>query len=224
MIMNWYEPTAAAILALWQAFVLFIPKLIGALLVFIIGWMIAVGIGKLVSEILRKAKLNKVFEKGHWKQAMEKAEFKIDAAGFIGSIFKWVFAIVFLMAAVEILGLYQFADFLRNIIAYLPNVIIAALIFVVAVIVADFLEKIIRASVESVKIGYGKFISLLVKWSIWIFAILTILYQLKIAPNLIQTLFTGVVALFVIAGGIAFGLGGKDFASELLQDLKRRLR
>ena len=62
------------------------------------------------------------------------------------------------------------------------------------------------------------------RWSIWIFALIAILMQLGIAPMLLQTLLTGIVALFVIAGGLAFGLGGKDIAAELLSDLKRKLK
>ena len=165
-----------------------------------------------------------MFEKGVWKEALEKAEFKIDASGFIGQIVKWVFVIVFLMAAVEILGLTQFAGFLKNVLAYLPNVIVAAFILVVAVIVADFLEKIVRAAVESVRVGYGHLVGIIVKWSIWIFAILAILLQLKIAPSLIQILFTGLVAGLVISGGIAFGLGGKEIAAGILQDLHRKFK
>ncbi|MDD3728988.1 MAG: hypothetical protein PHH17_01565 [Candidatus Pacebacteria bacterium] len=223
MLIDWYEPTAAAILGLWQGFLVFIPKLTGSLLVFLIGWIIAAGLGKLVAEILRKLGLNSVFEKESWKEAIEKAELKIDVAGFIGSIFKWVLVIVFLLAAIEILGLRQFADFIVSVLNYLPNVLVAAIMFVVAIIIADFLEKITKASVERVWSGYGNLLGTLVRWSIWIFAVLTILYQLKIAPELILILFTGVVALITVAGGIAFGIGGKDIAAEFLSDIKKKL-
>lgn len=223
MFIDWYEPTAAAILGLWQGFIVFIPKLIGSLLVFVIGWIISSGIGKLIGDILRKVGLNKIFEKSAWKKAIEKAELKVDVSGFIGSIFRWVLVIVFLFAAIEILGLNQFANFIASILGYLPNVLVAAIIFVVAVIIADIAEKIVKASVEGVKVGYGNLVGTLVRWSIWIFAILTILYQLRIAPELILILFTGVIALITIAGGIAFGLGGKEIASDILSDIKKKL-
>lgn len=224
MVVDWYSVTLQALQGLWQGFLNFIPALIGAIIVFVIGWFISVGIGKIVTELLRKLRFNRIFEKGVWKEALEKAEFKIDAAGFIGQIVKWVFVVVFLMAAVEILGLTQFAGFLKNVLGYLPNVIVAAFILVVAVIVADFLEKIARAAVESVRVGYGHLVGIIVKWSIWIFAILAILLQLKIAPSLIQILFTGLVAGLVISGGIAFGLGGKEIAAGILQDLHRKFK
>lgn len=220
---GWLDITIFALKDLWYGFIDFIPNLIGALIVFLIGWVVSVAIGRLVIEILKKIKLNRIFEKGNWKTALEKAEIKVDASAFIGAIFKWVMLIVFLLAAVEILGLYQFADFLTGVLGYLPNVIVAALIFVVVVIIADILEKIVRAAVESAKVGYGNLVGAIVKWSLWVFAIMAILYQLKIAPALIQTIITGVVALIVIAGGLAFGLAGKEFAAEILQSLKKKV-
>lgn len=224
MITDWYSVTLEALQELWQGFLNFIPALIGALIVFIIGWFISIGIGRLVTEILKKLRFNRIFEKGTWKEALEKAELKIDAAGFIGAIVKWVLVIVFLLAAVEILGLEGFAGFLTNVLGYLDDVVIAALIFVVAVIVADLLEKVVRVAAESIKVGYGHLVGVIIKWSIWIFALLAILIQLKVAPSLIQTLFAGLVALVVIAGGVAFGLGGKEVAGQIVKDLYTKLK
>ena len=223
-IMNWWKITYQALLKLWDGFVAFIPNLIGALVIFIIGWFISVLVGRIVAEILRKLKFNQLFEKGGLKGALEKAEIKVDASGFVGAIFKWILVIAFLTAAVEVLGFSQFVLFLSRVLGYLPNVIVAALIFVVAVIVADILEKIVRAAVESTKVGYGQAVGAVVKWSIWVFAIMAMLYQLRVAPALIQTLLTGIIGLIVIAGGLAFGLGGKEVAAEILQGIRRKLR
>ncbi|PJA83203.1 MAG: hypothetical protein CO146_01595 [Candidatus Nealsonbacteria bacterium CG_4_9_14_3_um_filter_37_29] len=224
IVQTWAETTTYALQNLWQGFLSFIPTLIGAIIVFIIGWFIAIGIGKLIAEILTRIKFNQLFEKTGWKEALEKAELKVNAAEFVGAIVKWVLVIVFLLAAVEILGFVQFAAFLKSALAYLPNVIVAALIFVVTVIVVDIVEKIVRAAVEGVKIGYGHLVSVIVKWSIWIFAILAILHQLGIARPFMETLFTGFVAMLVISLGISFGLGGKEVAAEILQDLRKKLK
>lgn len=224
MLIDWADVIAVSLTDLWRGFIVFLPKLVGALIIFLIGWVFAVAIGKVVAEILKKLKFNKLFEKGALKTALEKAEFKVDASSFIGAIFKWVLAIVFLSAAVEVLGLIQFAAFLNEVLAYLPNVVVAALIFVVAVIIADILEKVVRAAVEGTKMGYGQLTGAIVKWSIWIFAIFVIFEQLQIGRGIITTLMQGIVGLIVIAGGIAFGLGGKDVAAEILQDLKKKIK
>ena len=224
MVLDWYEITVESVQDLVAGLVNFIPELAGALVVFFVGWFVAVIVGRIVADVLKRVRFNQIFERGNWKSALAKADVKVDPAGFIGAVFKWILTIVFLLAAVEILGLDQVAVFLQGVLAYLPNVIAAALIFVVAVIIADIVEKVLRAAVESTQVGYGHLVGVIVRWSIWIFAIIAILSQLGVAPVLLQTVFTGLVALVVLAGGIAFGLGGKDVAGEVLRDIDRKLR
>ena len=224
MIINWVEITGLALVDFWQGFLGFIPSLIGAIIVFIFGWLVAIWVGKIIVGILRKLSFDKIFEKGGWKEALAKAEVKVDASGFIGAIAKWILVIVFLQIAVGILGLAAFAYFLRDVLIYLPNVIIAALIFVVTVIVVDIVEKVVRTGVEGIRVGYGQIVSVIVKWSIWVFAILAILHQLGIAPVFMETLFVGIVAMLAISFGLAFGLGGREVAAEILQDLRRKFK
>lgn len=221
---NWLDVTWRELESLWGGFLGFIPNLIGALVVFVVGWFISVGVGKLTAGLLKKMRFNRIFESGVWREALEKADFKVDAAGFIGAIVKWVLVIVFLMAAVEILGLDEFAGLLGRILAYLPNVLVAAFIFVVTVIVVDILEKVVRAAVESIRVGYGHLVGVIVKWSIWIFAISIILVQLGIGKELVQTLVSGFVAVIVLSAGLAFGLGGKEVAGEVVRDLYKKLK
>ncbi len=224
MVLDWYEITLNAFQNVWQGFIEFVPNVIGALVIFIIGWFIAVAVGRLVVKILEKIKFNEFLEKAGWREALEKAEIKFDASGFVGAVTKWMLVIIFLLITVEILGLVQFANFLTNVIAYLPNVVVAILIFVVTVLVADISQKLARAAVEKSKVGYGHIVGMIVKWSIWIFSILAILLQLRIAPEMIYTLFTGFVAMIVIAMGLAFGLGGKEVAAEILRDARGKLK
>lgn len=222
--LDWYSITIGALLNLWQGFLTYLPIVLGAIIIFVIGWFVSVGVGKLITEVLKKAKFNQLFDKGAWKSAFAKADIKVDASNFVGAIVKWVLVIVFLLAAADILGLSEFAGFLKSVLAYLPNVIIAAFIFVVTVIVVDIVEKVVRVTVESMSVGYGSMVSAVIKWSIWFFAILTILYQLGVARPFMETLFTGIVAIFVIALGLSFGLGGKDVAADILQNLRRKLK
>lgn len=225
VVLDWVDTTVIALQNLWQGFINFIPSLIGAIVVFLIGWIISVAIGKLVAEILKRIKFNRIFETGEWKEALKRAEVKVDASAFVGAIIKWVLMIVFLAAAVEILGFREFTAFLTDdVLPFLPNVVVAAFIFVAAVIIADILEKIVRAAVEGAKVEYGSVVGAIVKWSIWVFAIFAILLQLGIAPDLVKIIVQGIVAVFVIAAGIAFGLGGKDVAGEIMQNLRNKLR
>lgn len=224
IIFDWYAVTFEALQNLWTGFINFVPELIGAFVIFIIGWIVAVGVGRLVTDVLKRLRFNDVFKQGDWKKALDRAELKIDPASFIGNIFKWVLVIVFLSVAVEILGLTQFASFINGVLGYLPNVLAASLIFVVAAIIADIAEKLLRAAVEGAQVGYGKMVGAIAKWAIWVFAIIAILEQLQIADTLVQTLYTGIIALLVVAGGIAFGLGGKDAAAEIVKDIRGKMQ
>jgi len=222
--LDWYEVTLRALQDAWQAFLIFIPNLAGALLVFVIGWFVAIWGGKIVTEILNRLNINRLFEKDGWKTALERADLKVNVSEFLGAIVKWILMIVFLTAAVEILGLVQFAGFLTDILGYLDNVVVAALIFVVTVVVVDIVVKIIVATGEGAKFVHSRLAGEIAKWAIWIFAILAILHQLGIAQPLIEILFTGVVAVLVISCGLAFGLGGKETAAEILNELRKKLR
>ena len=223
MVQDWGTITFEALQSVWQGFLKFIPNLFGAIIIFVIGWLIAVGIGRLISEILERLKFNKIFERTGWQESLAKAEVKVNPAEFIGAICKWILVIVFLLAAVEILGLLQFAVLLRSVISWLPNLIVAIAILVVAVILADILEKIVKASVTKMGIGYAGFLGQVIKWAIYIFAVLTTLLQLGIAPSVINALVIGFVGMISLALGLAFGLGGKDAAAKLIEDLQRKI-
>lgn len=224
MIIDWANVTLDALLSTWQAIVLYLPKLFGATIVFVVGWLVGNFIGKIIAEILKKATFNKLFNRMGWKEALEKAELKVDPAEFVGAIFKWIIIIVFLSSAVgDILGLTQFEVFLNKIVGWLPNLVVAVAIFVVAVIITDILEKIIKASVKRMEIGYVGFIGTIVKWSIYIFAFLAILEQLIGSKVIIDTLVSGFVAMIAIAFGLSFGLGGKDAAAKLIEDFRKKI-
>lgn len=132
---NWYNVTVEAFESFWVGFLAFLPNLLGALIVLILGWFFAIAIGRIVSGLLRKFNFNSFFENEKWKDAMEEAEVKVNPSDFLGSLVKWVLIIVVIWLTVDILGLKGIADFMGEVVAYLPNVIVAALIFVVAVMI-----------------------------------------------------------------------------------------
>lgn len=220
---NWSAITLNALLTTWESFLLFLPKMVGAILVFVIGWFLSVGFAKLISEILKRLKFNKIFERAGWKEALAKAEVKVLPSEFVGGICKWVLVIVFLLASVEILGFVQFASFISNVIAWLPNLLVAIFIFVAAIIIADIAEKIIKASVKKMDIGYAGFLGSMARFSIYTFAILAMLLQLGITPTIIDTLIKGFVGTLSIALGLSFGLGGQKAAADLIEDLRRKV-
>jgi hypothetical protein len=221
---NWTDTIVTAIQNLGVSFVEFIPKLIGALIVFIVGFFIAFFLSNLVALILEKIRFNQLFDSSHFKRALEKADLKVTPSTFIGNVVKWILIIVSLQIAVGILGWTDFEEILGRVTAYLPNVVLAALIFVVAVIIADIIAKVIVVATESTTFAYSHLAGEIVRWAIWVFAILIILHQLGVAQPLIETLFTGLIGVLVLAFGLSFGLGGKDIAASFLEDLRRKLK
>lgn len=210
-----------------QELITFVAKLILAIVVFVIGYLISVGVGKIMTEILKSIKFNKLFDKEGWHKALQRANVDVDPSEFIGAITKWVFVIVSLLIAVDILGLAQFGMILTQVLNYLPNVVIAALIFVVAVIISDIIEKIVRITVERMHLKHGYLAASIIKWAIWVFTIFLILEQLLPNSDLIKTLYMaivwGIVGTIAVGLALAIGLGGKDVAGEVIRDMKDKI-
>ena len=223
IVQDWSIITLEALQIAWKGFLLFLPRLIGAIVVLIIGWFLAIGLGRLIAEILKQIRFNKIFERAGWREALQKAELKVNPSEFIGAICKWILVIIFLLASVEILGFVQFADFLKRVVTWLPNLIVASAIFVVTVILTDILEKVIKASVKRMGVDYAGFLGVAIRWAIYIFAGMAILLQLGVTPTIIDTLIKGFVGMITLSLGLAFGLGGKDAASSFIAEIKEKI-
>ena len=221
VLQTWTEVVTASLQSLWIGFINFLPSLLGAVIVFIIGWIIAALLGKLATQLVNVLRIDQILAKIGFKKSLERANLKLDSGMFFGELIKWFFIVVFLMAATDILGLSQVTSFLEQVLLYIPQLIVAILILLAAVLIAKFLEKVVKASVEAAGLGSSNFLATVTKWSIMIFAILAALLQLGVVPALIQTLFTGLVAALVVGFGLAFGLGGRDIAAQIIEKLRR---
>lgn len=217
-IQTWGGVFSESLMGLWAGFISFVPSLLGAIILFIIGWVVGGVIGKAVTQVLDAIKLNKLFESAGASDLMNRAGMKLNVGGFIGGLVKWFIIIVFLMASLEIMGLTQVNDFLREaVLFYLPKVIIAVLVLVIATVISDTMRKLVQASAQAANVRSAKMLGSIVKYSIWTFAFIIALSELGIASAFMQILFTGLVAALAIAFGLAFGLGGKEAASRAVE-------
>jgi hypothetical protein len=140
-------------------------------------------------------------------------------------VVKWFLIIAFLLAAVDILGLGQVSMFLQRVLVYVPDVVIAVVILVLGVLAARLLQRTAEATtVHSVGVSASRAIGSLTRWSVLILAIWAALIQLNIAVVFLQTLLTGLVAMLAIAGGLAFGLGGKDAAKDFIDKVRQDIK
>lgn len=213
-----------SLLTLWSNVAAFVPKLVAAIVVFLIGWLIAVLLGRVAFHVIKVLQINRALEGLGFRGAMERGGLRLDAPKFFDELVKWFFIVVFLMAATNIVGLIQVTEFLKVVVFYLPNVIVAALVLLIGLLLARFLEHSVRASVKAAGLSSANFLALLARWSVLIFSFLIALDQLKVAPELIRIFVMGIVAMIAIAGGLALGLGGRDLAGEWLADLKKKVR
>jgi hypothetical protein len=219
---TWGNVIVASFQQAWAAVAWFLPQLVGAIVVFLIGWIIAVAIGTLVEHLIRSLQVDALLRKLEVERALERGGLRLNAGAFIGGLVKWFVIVVFLLAAANILNLSQVSDFLRQVLLYIPNVVVAALIIVIAAKVAEVVERTTRHSVEAAGLN-GALVAVMARWAIWIFAVLAALLQLGVATMLIQTLLTGVVAMLAIAFGLSFGLGGKEAASSFIEKIRREI-
>src|SRR5690606_857266 len=123
---------------------------------------------------------------------------------------RWFVIIIFLIPTADIWGLGQFVVILNNFLGYLPNILIAVLLLLVGFVVSQLVHDLLLASIQGVSQASARTIAVVGKYSVVVFAVLIALNQLGIASDLIRILFAGIVAMVALAGGLAFGLGGKD--------------
>lgn len=199
----------------------FLPNLIVAIILLIIGWLLAILIERIVDRVLRMINVQRLFERARVEEVVKKTGTQRDTVGLIAGLFKWIVYIATFLTAASILELHAVSDFLNKVLEYTPNVIAAVAIILVGGILAQFLAEVVRGAVSAANLGYASFLAGVTRWALWIFAILTALFQLGVAAPIIQTLFTGLVAAFSIAIGLAFGLGGKETAADVLAKVRK---
>ncbi|HZS43126.1 MAG TPA: hypothetical protein VFA52_02825 [Candidatus Paceibacterota bacterium] len=221
---TWGDVLVASFTNLWYGIVSFIPNIIIAIVIFVIGWLIGVFIDKLVREAFRAMKIDNALRSAGVENTLNRGGILLNSGAFVGGLIKWFIIVVFLLASFEVLGLTQVTDFLKNVVLnYLPQVIVAVLILLVAVVIAQAVQRIVSASAKAARLSHANLLGSIAKWAIWIFAILTALVQLGIAVSLIQTLFMGVVVALSLAFGLAFGLGGQDAAARYIDKVRNEI-
>lgn len=207
-----------------EAFLGFVPNLLGATIVLIVGWIVARFLRGLSIRMLQVVQLEPFAEKVGLSDTLKKFGADITPVELIAEIVKWAAFLVFVTPAAEILGLTQLTVIINQVLSYIPNVIVAVLIVMFGVIFSDLTAQFVQGTARAMGANVASALSVLTKYAIVTFAFLAALTQLGIAEQLISTLFTGFVAMLTIAGGLAFGLGGKDLAAELLEGLKNSLK
>jgi hypothetical protein len=209
---------------LYAQFINFLPNFLVAVIILVIGWVVAVFVAKIVKQALHAVRLDEIGDKLGLDEVSSRTGMKMTVSGAIAWLVKWFLLVAVFLAAADILGLTQVSAFLNSVLSYIPDVIAGAAILLVGTMVASFLSKLVRHSVQAAGLSSADMLGAVTQWSVMIFTILATLAQLNVAQAFVQTLFTGIIAMLAIAGGLAFGLGGRDHATKVLDKIERDIK
>ena len=222
-IATWSDVLSLSFKNLWLGVVGFVPNLVVAIVIVLLGWGIGALLGRVVSQIVKAIRVDEALKKAGVEDFLNKGGINLNTGAFLGGLVRWFVILVFLIGALEILKLTQVTQFLTEILNYLPQVIVAVLILIAAGLVADVMKRIVLSSAMSADISSAGLLATITKWVIWIFAILIALSQLGIAAGFVQTIFTGLVVALSLGLGLSFGLGGQEAAGRAIEKMSKEI-
>lgn len=223
---TWADVFTSSLQNVWLGFANFVPNLIVAILIFVLAWVLGSLLGKAVKELFSSIKLDKFLASVGLDEMSQKAGVSFSASGFLGAVVQWFIIIVGLIVALDVVGLRELNGILRSVVTeFLPRVVVASVILIAAAYISRLVSRMISAGAKSVDAGkHSTMFGAIAKYAIWIFAFMLALSQLGIGAALFQTIFTGVVIMLALAGGLAFGLGGRDHASRFLDKISNEIK
>ena len=218
LIETWASVLTQSFQNLWIGVVQFLPNVVVAIIIFALGWLIGAALERVIAQVIRSIKIDHALKSAGFDAVLARAGFKLDSGMFLGMLVKWFIIVAFLVAALDVLGLSQVNVFLSAVVlSYLPQVIVAVLIILVAAVIAEAVEDLVTGAAKAAHVRSAHLAGKVARWAIWIFAVLAALNQLQVATAFVQTLFTGIVVAISLALGLAFGLGGQDAAARFLE-------
>ena len=195
-----------------------LPRLLAFILIVLIGWIVSALLARVVATVLRTIKFNDVMARigvGGFLGRMRTGQ---DASALVAGAVKWVIRFIVLLVAFDALGLPAISDVLRQFLIWLPNLVVAIVVLVLAGIGARALGDLVRGTTSEAGFKNPDTLANVAMTAVWIFAVVIAVNQVGVGQMLVNTLFTGAVAALALAAGLAFGLGGRDLASRKLGD------
>jgi len=220
---TWGDVLIISLQNTWMGVVNFVPTFLVAVVLFLVGWFIAVILGRVVSQVIKAVKLDVALRGAGFDKVVEKGGFTLNSGVFIGELVKWFVIVIVLVASLDILGLDAVTSYLKDgVLPYLPRVIVASLILLISIVIAQAIQKLVVSSARAANISYANVLGEIAKWVIWLFALTTVLQQLNldILNQFIGPIFIGVIAAISLALGLSFGLGGRDAAARYIEKIK----
>lgn len=220
MITDWSSITSDSINEYWSRIIDFIPNLIGAIIIVAIGLIVGMILKWAVVTILDAIKIQSFFDRIHFTELLKKAGIAFKAQEVSGQFIKWLTIVIFLIPAAKILGLEDISQLLENLLQFIPNVVVAAMILLIGTLIANLMAQVVKAGSASIGLTTSRVLGTITRYVIYIFIGIAAFFQLNVPPYLINVMFTGLVAALAISAGLAFGLGGQTAASDLFKKIR----
>ena len=215
------EPVQASLSATAGMIIQFIPALIGAIIILIIGWIVGRVGSSIFAKILRRANVDETVGKTDFGTAI--ANSGMTVTGLFSSLLKWFIYLIFIMAAVNVLNIPIFANFLNAVVLYIPNLIAGVLVLVVGLIAVNFLMKWMGGMLKGQDVPFTEWIIIGLQALLSLVVIVIALDQWRIQTAIIYTFLVplawGISAGIAIAIGISVGVGAKDIVAEYLRKM-----
>lgn len=220
--MEWENLVVVPIREMLTKIMAYIPVLLGALVILIVGWLVAKAIQRIVDWLLVTVRFDTLADKAGISEVLRKGNLKTTAREVVSSLVYWLIMIMVLVMVVNALGLPKASDILTSLFAYIPKVIGALFVLVVAMFLANFVSGIVRTAAGNANLPRPEMFAAISRWAIIIFAITISLGELGIGMLLVTTTFNILLAGICLALALAFGLGGKEAAARYLEELRQR--
>ncbi|HEV2086509.1 MAG TPA: hypothetical protein VGR09_15645 [Gemmatimonadales bacterium] len=198
-----------------------IPRIIGFAIVLIVGWIISSLLARGVEAVLHAVKFNDLARRSGFADFVQKMGVRDDSSGVIASIAKWCVRLITLVVAFDTLGLPAVSSVLNQLLLWLPNLIVALVVLVIGGLAANALSRLVRGATAEAGFSNHEMMETVTRVAVWGFAIVVAITQLGIATTLINTILIGLIGGVALAFGLAFGLGGRDRAAQILDTIGR---
>jgi hypothetical protein len=195
-----------------------IPKVVGFLVILIVGWLIASAVAAAVSAVLRAVRFNDLAQRAGLSGFVQQMGLHTDAAGFVALIAKWFVRLIVLVSAFDALGLPAVSQVLQQLLLWLPNLVVAIIALVIGGLAANALARLVRGATAESGLGNPDLLASIARVAVWAFAIVIAVNQMGIATALVNTLFMATVGCVALALGLAFGLGGRETAAVIVRN------
>ena len=199
-----------------STFLSYLPQLVGAIVILIIGYIVARILQAVVGRVLQGIGFDGWMEKGGIKQFFDRAQTNYTPATVIGRLVFWFVFIIFLTMAADALGIPQVSAVLGQLIAFIPSIIAAILILILAALLANFVSGIVRGATGS------NVLASVAQYAIIVYAVFAAVTELGIAVSLTAPTFLILLGAVALAAAIAFGIGGREVAQDIIQKAYNR--